>query len=315
MEKFFEEIKKFDICSGYLAEYNSEDRSFSVIEKYNYPDSIIGEKFIIGENELLKYIYNTGKHILINNASDKNIDLNFKRRNIDKFFISLLKSRTEILGFIKLDKETNYIFSDFEIKTIQMLLSKVAVLLENVKLYEKIKIQATEDGLTGLFNHLTFQEKLAQAFERKDKGEISCLSLALIDIDFFKKFNDSFGHQEGDRVLIKMANMLKEFSKENKNTWAARYGGEEFVFVMEDYDIRSAFELMDEIRKFSEANLKGGNDREQRAITLSIGVAAYPYYTKNARELIKVADDALYLAKQEGRNRVKSVVDLNKAQH
>lgn len=311
-EKFFEEIKKFDICSGYLAEYNNEDRCFSVVEVYNYPNSIIDTKFFPAENELLKYIYNTGKHILINNASDKNITLNFKRKNIDKFFISLLKSRTETLGFIKLDKEINYNFSDFEIKTIQMLLSKVTVLLENVKLYEKIKRQATEDGLTGLHNHITFQEKLLQAFTKKENGEISCISLALLDVDFFKKFNDSFGHQEGDRVLIKMANMLKEFSEKNRNTWAARYGGEEFVFVMENYNIRDAVKLMEEIRKFSEESLKGGNDREQRQITLSIGVASYPQFVKNTRELIKAADDALYLAKQEGRNRVKSVVDVYK---
>ncbi len=311
-EKFFEEIRKFDICSGYLAEYNNEDKGFSVIEVYNYPDYIIGTKFFPDENELLKYIYNTGKHILINNASDKNINLNFKRKNIDKFFISLLKSRTEILGFIKLDKEMNYNFSDFEIKTIQMLLSKVVILLENVKLYEKIKRQATEDGLTGLYNHITFQEKLMHASAKKEKGEINCISLALLDIDFFKKFNDSFGHQEGDRVLIKLANMLKDFSGQNKNTWAARYGGEEFVFVMEGYDINNAVNLMDEIRKFSAENLKGGNDRQQRPITLSIGVATYPYYVQNIRELIKVADDALYFAKQEGRNRVKSVIDVIK---
>ncbi|MCX7698802.1 MAG: hypothetical protein N2114_04990, partial [Candidatus Goldbacteria bacterium] len=125
IQKFFEEIKKFDICSGYLAEYNCEDRSFSVTEIYNYPENIINSKFSPVEDEILKYVYNTGKYIIINNASDKNINLNFKRKNIDKFFISLLKSRVEPIGFIKLDKEADYIFTDFEIKTIQMLLSKV----------------------------------------------------------------------------------------------------------------------------------------------------------------------------------------------
>lgn len=312
IKKFFEEIKKFDICSGYLAEYNNEEMCFSVVEVYNYPNSIIDTKFFPAENELLKYIYNTGKHILVNNASNKNITLNFKRKNIDKFYISLLKSRAETLGFIKLDKEINYNFSDFEIKTIQMLLSKVAVLHENVKLYEKIKRQATEDGLTGLYNYITFHEKLLQALAKIENGKISCISLALLDVDFFKKFNDSFGHQEGDRVLIKIANMLKVFFEKNINTWAARYGGEEFVFVMENYNIFDAMKLMEEIRKFSEESLKGGNSREQYQITLSIGVASYPQLVKNSRELIKAADDALYLAKQEGRNRVKSVVDVYK---
>ncbi|MBP7792275.1 MAG: sensor domain-containing diguanylate cyclase [Candidatus Goldbacteria bacterium] len=312
MAKFFEEIKKFDICSGYLAEYNAGDSSFSVVETYNYPGTITGTRLFPKESELLKYVFKNDKHILIDNVSDKNIPLNFKKKNVDKFFISLLKSRTEPLGFIKLDKEANYYFSDFEIQTIQMLLSKVAVLLENVKLYEKVKRQATEDGLTSLYNHITFQEKLLQTFAKTENGLIKNVSLALIDIDFFKKFNDSFGHQEGDRVLVKLADVLKKFTEENTNTWTARYGGEEFFVVMEDYDINSACKLMEEMREFSEKNLKGGNDREQRPITLSIGVATYPYYVRNTRELIKAADDALYLAKQEGRNRVKSIVDVNK---
>jgi len=312
IEKFFEEVKKFDIYSGYLAEYSSDDKCYFISEIYNYQDAVKNTRFLPSENELLRYIHNTGNYLILNNVSEKNIDLNFKRKNIDKFLISLLKSRTGPLGFIKLDKEKNYNFSDFEIKTIQMLLSKVAVLLENVKLYEKVKRQATEDGLTGLYNHATFQEKLLQTLEKKDRAELNSVSLALLDIDFFKKFNDSFGHQEGDRVLKKIANMLLKFSQENTATWAARYGGEEFVFVMENYDIVSATKLMEQIRKFSEENLKGGDDKEQRQITLSIGVATYPHYASNARELIKIADDALYLAKQEGRNRVKNAVDLMK---
>jgi two-component system cell cycle response regulator len=126
-----------------------------------------------------------------------------------------------------------------------------------------------------------------------------------MDIDHFKKFNDTFGHQEGDRVLLKVADMLRKFEKENPGTFAARYGGEEFVFVLNNYDAEKAAVVADSIRQYSEDNLTGGNDKERSVIYLSIGVASYPGNSADARQLIKNADEWMYIAKQEGRNRVK----------
>ena len=139
---------------------------------------------------------------------------------------------------------------------------------------------------------------------RKDNSYSWSVFLALIDIDFFKKFNDSFGHQEGDRVLKKLAAALQQISAKYPGTFPARYGGEEFVFVMEDCDSRKAASIAEEIRAYSEDNLKGGDDKDKRKITISIGIAGTDK-AKIPREIIKNADDALYLAKQEGRNRVK----------
>ncbi|MCE5300946.1 MAG: GGDEF domain-containing protein, partial [Spirochaetia bacterium] len=179
-------------------------------------------------------------------------------------------------------------------------------------LYEKVKFQAFHDGLTGLLNHLTFQEKLRESIEKQKKGVIKSVSLAVMDIDFFKKFNDSFGHQEGDRVLMRLAGALREFEKKTPDSYCARYGGEEFVFVMENADVYAAIAVAEQIRAYSEANLKGGNEKEKRPINLSIGVTSFPEFAKEGREMFKNADDALYLAKQEGRNRVKSIVDVRK---
>jgi diguanylate cyclase (GGDEF)-like protein len=313
MRAFFEEIKSFDVYSGYLAEFLPEEKSFEVTESFNYPGNIAGTKFGSREDEIIKYIFETGGHMIVEGAAEKNIRTNFKRMNIDRFFIAMLRSKADIFGFIKLDKEKGFGFNEFEVKTLQMILSRITTLLENIRLYEKIKKQACEDGLTGLYNHFTFQEMLARSLEKKETGEVQYVSLCLIDIDFFKKFNDSFGHQEGDRVLKKLAAALKEFAAKHEGCYAARYGGEEFVFVMENYDLYKAGRIAEEIRAFSEENLSGGDSREKRPITLSIGITSFPGHARNTREMIKSADDALYAAKQEGRNRVKSILDLKKS--
>jgi diguanylate cyclase (GGDEF)-like protein len=312
MTGFLNEIRSFDIYSGYLAEYNQEDKSFEVTETLNYPAAAKGVKFSLKDNKILGYIIDTGKPIIIDDAAKKNIDLNFNRLNIDKAFIGLLKNGGSIYGFIKLDKEKGHTFADFEVKTIEMMLSGITIMLENARLYDKIKKQAFHDGLTGLLNHLTFQEKLRESIEKCGRGVIRTVSLCILDIDFFKKFNDSFGHQEGDRVLKKIAGMLTEFEHKYERTYCARYGGEEFVFVMENYSINEAVNIAEEIRKYAEENLKGGNEKEKRPVLVSIGVTSYPEFARDPRELFKNSDEALYLAKEEGRNRVKSILDVKK---
>lgn len=314
MMNFLNEIKSFDIYSGYLAEFNQDEGAFEVTECLNYPEAIKGTKFNARDSEFLRYLMDTGKSFCIDNAGKKNIPLNFNRLNLDKNFLSLLKHGDSVYGFVKLDKEKGYVFSEFEIRTLEMMLSRITVMLENARLYEKIKKQAYHDGLTGLLNHLTFQEKLRESVAKKDKGAIAAVSLCVLDIDLFKKFNDNFGHEEGDRVLKKMAGMLSDFEKRYERTYCARYGGEEFVFVLENYDIFSAIKIAEEIRQFSAENLKGGNEKEKRPIFLSIGVTSYPEYARDSRELFKNADEALYLAKEEGRNRVKSTVDIKKVE-
>ncbi|MFP4466357.1 MAG: diguanylate cyclase [Candidatus Goldiibacteriota bacterium] len=305
IKTFFEEIKSFDIIGGYIAELHSGGRTLEITESFNYPGNIKGARFDVRTDEILRYVFDSGKSSVIENAKEKNIRINLKRDDVDSFYVGLLGDTHTVSGIVKLDKAKGFGFSVLEIKTLEMILTRVAMLLENAKLYDKIHRQATRDGLTGLTNHLTFQEKLRGEMEKKDRGEIPFVSLFLTDIDHFKNFNDTFGHQEGDRVLIKTSEMFKAFSGKYENTFAARYGGEEFVFVLPGYDIYKSRKIAEEIRIYCAENLTGGDGKEQRAITMSIGVSAYPDYARDSRELIKNADDYLYLAKKEGRNCVR----------
>ncbi|MCE5299612.1 MAG: hypothetical protein LLG37_01895, partial [Spirochaetia bacterium] len=129
IKKFFEEVRVFDVYSGYLAEYIPEENSFAVTESFNYPSSVAGVKFPARDNEILRYCMDSGKPVVVEEASKKNINLNMKRMNIERTLVSLLKNGDHIYGFIKLDKEKEYTFSEFEVKTLEMIFSRITIML------------------------------------------------------------------------------------------------------------------------------------------------------------------------------------------
>ncbi|OAT87053.1 bifunctional diguanylate cyclase/phosphohydrolase [Desulfotomaculum copahuensis] len=169
---------------------------------------------------------------------------------------------------------------------------------------------ANVDGLTDLYNHRCFQDKLLLSLSEA-KGNHSRLSLIMMDIDYFKHYNDLFGHQAGDQVLITIGGILKNLVK--PPFYAARYGGEEFVVVMPGADLEAAAALDAEIKKaVAETPLKGMEFQPGGRLTISSGIAGYPWHDHTPWGLIKAADDALYQAKYGRRNKLHfyfSVVD------
>ena len=161
---------------------------------------------------------------------------------------------------------------------------------------EQLEKLATTDGLTGLKNRRTFQEKLEAEFKYSDRYE-SPLALALLDVDKFKSYNDTFGHLAGDAVLKQVAAILAGCARETD--FVARYGGEEFVIILPQTELADAIEVCDRLRAAIE---NGGWD--QRAVTASFGVANITQGASTPSELIANADEALYLSKETGRNRV-----------
>ena len=160
---------------------------------------------------------------------------------------------------------------------------------------------ATTDGLTELYNHRYFQEQMILNIETAKRYN-SHFSLILIDIDFFKKFNDKFGHQSGDAVLKQVAQTLKKNVR--STDIVCRYGGEEMAVILSNTKTEEAFitaqKLCDEVagRIFDLAN----NQKEH--VTISLGVSTYPDNGSTSQELIEYADQGLYKAKENGRNQV-----------
>ena len=192
-------------------------------------------------------------------------------------------------------------FSEFHRSFLDTLMNQVAVVMDNVILHQQVQNMALTDGLTGLLNHRTFMDKLDEEFKRLDRNEEQHFSLLLLDIDFFKKVNDDYGHPVGDVALRTIAGIIRKMAR--GIDFVARYGGEEFAVGMIGADITGAQKTAERIRKAVEnATITAGKIVLKR--TLSIGVASYYPGCAKKETLIGQADQALYQAKHSGRNRV-----------
>jgi two-component system cell cycle response regulator len=166
---------------------------------------------------------------------------------------------------------------------------------------KRLELLSVTDGLTQLYNHRYFQEELARAFEEAKRYQRP-LSLALIDLDFFKKVNDTHGHAAGDKVLRDVSALFNGSTR--TSDIAARYGGEEFAVMMPETTLEDAVQFSEKIRLAVEAEAIN-YDAIAIPVTVSIGVASYPHtLLKSPRELVEAADRALYRAKKNGRNQV-----------
>ncbi|UKI42194.1 MAG: GGDEF domain-containing protein [Candidatus Melainabacteria bacterium] len=167
---------------------------------------------------------------------------------------------------------------------------------------------ATTDAMTGLYNHRYFQEQMFLSVETAKRYE-GVTSLILIDIDFFKKFNDTYGHQAGDAVLKQVAQVIKQNIR--TTDIPCRYGGEEMSVILSNTNYEKALLTAQKIcdavssRQFKLNNVVTVN------VTISLGVAAFPKDAKSVEDMIEAADKNLYLAKENGRNQVGNFVKQN----
>jgi diguanylate cyclase (GGDEF)-like protein len=193
-------------------------------------------------------------------------------------------------------------FSEQERDLFAYLAGQATLSIENVDLHETIQEQAITDELTGLFNVRQFHSRLENEIERAQRFGTP-LSLVMLDIDKFKSVNDTYGHQQGDRVLVEVARVLRRLSRDVD--LPARYGGEEMAVVLPQTDLNGAELGAERMRAAIEGmqihRLDGGG---LLPITASFGVASFPAQATDKTALIAAADAALYRAKRGGRNRV-----------
>jgi diguanylate cyclase (GGDEF)-like protein len=180
------------------------------------------------------------------------------------------------------------------------------VLLDQVRLKSALlERQSREDSLTGIANRRSFDERLQTEIERAERyGE--ALSLLLIDLDHFKHINDSLGHAGGDQVLCEAAVLLRD--RLRQSDLAARIGGEEFALLLPRQDARGAQAVAEQLREgFATHDFATGQGDRLR-VTLSAGIAQW-HAGQTRDDLLRRADQALYRAKAEGRNRVVRAID------
>lgn len=212
-----------------------------------------------------------------------------------------MKAKDKVNGIILADNLiTKKPITKDDLRMLIMLANQAGLAIENSQLFEKTVLRAHSDSLTDLWNHgyfqYLFQEELERAKINKDN-----LSLLAIDIDDFKVYNDTLGHQYGDRILKELATLLKNYSR--KMDQVCRYGGEEFMIILPKTDKQEAFLIAERLRQDIEKHVFAyENVLPGKKMTVSIGVAAYPENGSVTLELISYCDKVLYQAKRKGKN-------------
>ncbi len=225
--------------------------------------------------------------------------LPFDSGEIGSVFSLPLIYEKEIIGLLVVTSEETGAFNSYQAEILSVLGNQASISITNAKFHSEIEKIAITDGLTGLFNHRHFQERLLQEFKRLERFT-EPMSLLLIDIDYFKKVNDTYGHPVGDSVLKGVAGVI---GKTIRNIdIAARYGGEEFAVILIGTDINGANNMAERLRK-TISDVKFKADGNIFHVTISTGIAAWSKEIKSTMDFIDRADKALYHAKNSGRNR------------
>jgi diguanylate cyclase (GGDEF)-like protein len=208
--------------------------------------------------------------------------------------------RQSVWAVVGIESNRPGVYSQTELQLLKTIMANVTTALTKARMYMEMEKLATIDGLTQIANHRKFQDILSQELERSGRYN-SPLTLLLLDIDHFKKFNDTYGHPVGDLVLQQVAKALQGSIR--TTDYCARYGGEEFVVVLIQADEVQSRVLAERIRAAVE-NLQIPNENQVLRVTVSIGSATCPNDAGTKQELIDNADKAMYFSKQGGRNRV-----------
>ncbi len=214
-----------------------------------------------------------------------------------------LKIRGEIIGVLDIESDKLNAFSDKDLRMFSVFASQAAIAIENARLFDETKALSLTDGLTKAANRRHFDLMLENEL-KKARGYSRPLSLAMIDLDDFKRYNDRYGHLAGDKMLISIAHALKNNVRDTD--FVARYGGEEFVVIFPETNNTLAVKVSERIRRAVEKALLVRKKVRNR-MTISVGVASFPANADNQIDLIHTADKALYRAKQLGKNRVETV--------
>lgn len=214
-----------------------------------------------------------------------------------------LLSKDRLCGVLNLHKKNLDGFDKDDIKLAQAIANQMAVAIENTQLYEKAREQSITDELTGLSNRRHFQDILQREIVHAQRYS-SNISMIMADIDYFKSYNDFHGHLQGDIALKKVANELLQNTR--GIDLAARFGGEEFVIILPKTSIAGARITAEKLRERIEMESFSGEEESQPGgkLTMSFGVATFPDHTPDIEKLLELADQALFKAKETGRNRV-----------
>jgi diguanylate cyclase (GGDEF)-like protein/PAS domain S-box-containing protein/putative nucleotidyltransferase with HDIG domain len=217
-----------------------------------------------------------------------------------------LRSKGETVGVLGLVGDSRAL-SDDDINLLGIISDQIAVAIENAQLVERLNELSITDELTKLYNRRHFYEVLESEMNRTRRYG-RCISLAMIDLDGFKKYNDKFGHATGDAILADFANALKEGLRRTDS--AFRYGGDEFIVILPSTNGERAREVIERTRKKWLKKLAEHQPGTEKKLGFSAGIAQFPENAETVDGLVFLTDTALYYAKRGGKQRVMLISDM-----
>lgn len=233
----------------------------------------------------------SGKIVTSKNAkADKSHKKLGKERNHGHIIVPL-KGHSGVIGVLCLFTKVDVDFENHIFKLLESLGAQIGMAIENARLYDEVRQLSLMDSLTSLANRRRLDLMVDKLIPRAARKDIM-LSVILLDIDYFKQYNDAHGHKAGDEVLVKTARVMEGQVRESD--LLVRYGGEEFLILLLDEDLDGAFQVAERVRK---------SMKRKTGVTISGGVSQFSG-KMDFETLVKKADEALYRAKEEGRNRV-----------
>ena len=221
----------------------------------------------------------------------------------EEFVTVPLKAKDKIIGVLFADNPyTHKPITKDNIRILTMFANQAGLAIENSKLYEQTLIKSHTDSLTSLWNHGYFQSRLQEEISLAQKNKQN-LSIIMADLDNFKVYNDTLGHQEGDQILIQIAKILNSAGRKQDTIY--RYGGEEFAILLLQTNKQEARVVAEKIRNSVEqSDFRKQEILPNRKLTISLGIATCPDDAASKDSLLEHADKALYSAKHQGKNRV-----------
>ncbi|WP_102274395.1 sensor domain-containing diguanylate cyclase [Cytobacillus massiliigabonensis] len=260
-------------------------------------------------------VWDKGEAMLFHTKKEwKHIVKGYMPETVESVICVPIVRNNKVMGVLLLASTQKRAYEKSQLMIVDILCSHFAVAIENARHYEETKAQSERCALTKLYNYRYFENLLTKEFDRLETFEREQLSLLILDVDHFKKINDTYGHQSGNEILCQLANELQKLI--GVRGTVARYGGEEFVILLPDVTKEEALIAAETIRQTIALHtfiLTQHMERDRTPlgvnITASIGVAAAPSDAEDSLGLIRHADRALYVgAKRAGRNRVAEYV-------